>query len=59
MAVMGGERLVLSDTEWRRQRGRLVSALDSQSGSPGFKSRSGHLLDLFSVASSSNPRPRL
>ena len=30
-----------------------------QSGGPGFESRSGHLLDLFSVVPSSNPRPRL
>ena len=42
-----------------RQGGRVVSASDSQSGGPGFKSRSGHLLDLCSVAPSSNPRPRL
>ena len=32
-----------------RQRGRVVSALDSQSGGPGFESRSGHLLALFSA----------
>ena len=49
----------------RRQRGRVVSASDLQSGDPGFESRSGHLLDLFSVVPSrsvvpgSNPRPRL
>ena len=42
-----------------RQRGRVVSASDSQSGGPGFESRSGHLLDLCSVVPSSNPRPRL
>ena len=29
------------------------------SGGPGFESRSGHLLDLFSVVPSSNPRPLL
>ena len=32
-----------------RQRGQVVSASDSQSGGPGFESRSGHLLDLCSV----------
>ena len=37
----------------------MVSAWDSQSGGPRFKSRSGHLLDLFSVVPSSNPRSRL
>ena len=42
-----------------RQRGRVVSASDSQSDGPGFESRSGHLLDLFSVVPSSNPRSRL
>ena len=36
-----------------------VSASDLQSDGPGFKSRSGHLLDLFSVVPSSNPRPCL
>ena len=41
------------------QRGRVVSASDSQSGGPGFESRSGHLLDLCSVVPSSNSRPRL
>ena len=41
------------------QRGRVVSASDLQSGGPGFESRSGHLLDLFSIVPSSNPRPRL
>ena len=35
-----------------RRRGRVVSASDSQSGCPGFESRSGHLLDLFSVVPS-------
>ena len=43
----------------RRQRGQVVSASDLQSGGPGFESRSGNLLDLFSVVPSSNPRPRL
>ena len=42
-----------------RQRGRVVSASDSQSGGPGFESRSGHLLDFCSVVPSSNSRPRL
>ena len=42
-----------------RQRGRVVSASDSQSGGPGFESRSGHLLGLFSVVPSSNPQPPL
>ena len=30
-----------------RQRGRVVSALESQPGGPEFKSRSDHCLDLF------------
>ena len=30
---------------------------DSQSGELAFDTRSGHLLDLFSFAPSSNPRP--
>ena len=42
-----------------RQRDRVVSASDSQSGGPGSESRSTHLLDLFLVVPSSNPRPRL
>ena len=29
------------------QRGRIVSALDSQSSGPGFEFRSDHYLDLF------------
>ena len=33
----------------RSQSGQVVSASDSQSGGPGFVSRSGDLLDLFSV----------
>ena len=44
-----------------RQRGRVVSVSDPQSGDPGFESRSNHYLDLFvsgSVAPNSNPRPR-
>ena len=41
-----------------RQRGRVVSASDSQSGGPGFESCSGHLLDLCSVIPSSNSWPR-
>ena len=37
----------MQNTKW--QRSRVVSASDSQSGGPpGFESRSGHLLDLFS-----------
>ena len=43
----------------RRQSGQVVSVYDSQSGGPGFESRSGNLLDLFSVILSSNPRPCL
>ena len=31
----------------------MVSALELQSGEPGFESRFGHLLDLFSICSSS------
>ena len=34
----------------------MVSVSDLQSGGPGFESCSGHLLDLFSVVPSSNPR---
>ena len=37
----------------------MVRASDSQFSSPGFEFRSGHLLDLFLVVSSSSPRPRL
>ena len=48
-----------SKTMLGRQRGRVVSASDSQSGGPGFESRSGHLLDLCSVVPSLNSRPRL
>ena len=44
----------LNTTKFRRQRGRAVSASDSQSGGTGFESRSGHLLDLCSVVPSSN-----
>ena len=40
----------------RRHRDRVVNASDSQSGDPGFESRSGDLLDLFSVVPSSDPR---
>ena len=43
----------------RRQSGQVASAYDSQSGGPRFESRSGNLLDLFSVILSSNPRPCL
>ena len=43
----------------RRQSGQVVSVYDSQSGGPGFESRSGNLLDFFSVILSSNPWPRL
>ena len=32
---------------------------DSESGSPGFESYSGNLLDLFSVVPILNTRPRL
>ena len=38
------KRIFLSQA---RQCGRVVRALDSQSGGPGFGSRSCHLLDLF------------
>ena len=40
----------------RRQHGRVVRAPDLKSGGPGFKSRSDHYLNLFSVVPSSNPR---
>ena len=47
------------DTGWNYQYGGCVaSVLDSQSSSPRFTFYSGHLLDLFSVFLSSNPRPR-
>ena len=52
------QQLHSSDSK-NRQRGRVVFASVSQSGGPGFESRSGHLLDLFSVVPSSNPRSRL
>ena len=39
-----------------RQYGRVVSVSDAL---PRFESRSGHLLNLFLVVPSSNPRPRL
>ena len=42
-----------------RQGGRVVSASDSQSGSPGFESCSGHFLGLFSAVLSWNPWPCL
>ena len=42
-----------------RQRGHLASMLDSQSSSPRFTFRSGHLLDLLSVVPSSYPQPCL
>ena len=51
--------LLVSRHTRRRQRGRVVSASDSQSDGPGFESRSGHLLDLCSVVPSSNSRPHL
>ena len=41
--------------KWR-QRGRVVRAVDLKSAGPGFKSRSDHFLDLFSVVPSSTPR---
>ena len=43
----------------RGQCGRVVSPPVLKSSGPGFKSRSGHLLDLFSVIPSSNPCPRV
>lgn len=41
------------------KRGRVASSSDSQSGNPGFESRSGHLPDLVSVVLSLNPQPCL
>ena len=32
-----------------RQRGQVLGKSDLQSGGPGFESRSGYLLDLYSV----------
>ena len=43
----------------RRQRDRVVRALDLRIGGPEFKSRSDRWLELFSVVPSSNPRPHL
>ena len=40
----------------RRQRDRVVRALDLRIGGPEFKSRCDRWLDLFSVVPSSNPR---
>ena len=37
----------------------MVSLSDSESGGPGFESRSGHLLDFFLVVPILNPRPGL
>ena len=51
--------LSLENVYLRMQSGGVVSALDSQSGAPGFGSRSGHLLDLFSVVPRSNLLPCL
>ena len=51
--------------KWREEihgtdgRVAVFSASDSQAGDPGFDSLSGHLLDLFSVVVSLNPRSRL
>ena len=58
---MARKRILLSNSidGIGRQPGRVVNASDSQYGGPGFESRSGHLLDLFSVVPSSNPRSRL
>ena len=56
MEYLGLEENFLSQG---KQCGLVVSTLDSQSGGPGFGSRSCHLLDLFSDISSSNSRPRL
>ena len=42
-----------------RQRGRVVKALDLQFGGPEFKSCPDRQLDLFSVVTNLNPRPRL
>ena len=42
---------------WQGQHGWVVSMLDLQSGGPGFKNCSGHLLDLISVVPSLNPWP--
>ena len=35
----------------------MVTALDSQSDGPRFESRSGHLVDFFSVVPSLSPQP--
>ena len=39
-----------------QRNGRVISAMASQSRSPGFEAGSGNLLDLFLVVASSNPR---
>lgn len=46
-------------TAAQKQRDRVVSTSDSQSGGPGFESRCNHLPDLFSVVPSSNLWPHL
>ena len=50
---------VMESPRIRRQRGWVVSASESESGGPGFESRSGNLLELFWVVLSSNPWPHL
>ena len=53
------ENLLIRQGGTGGQRGRVVSASDSQSGGPGFESRSGHLLDLCLVVPSLSSRLRL
>ena len=52
---------VLKTNLWEESKqGSRVHLLFYFGGSgPGFESRSAHLMDLFSIVSSSNPRPRL
>ena len=45
--------------EFRRQRGRVVWALELKSDEPEIKSRSDNQLDLFQVVPSSPPRLRV
>ena len=59
MEMLGAKVKIYNLVRLWRQRGRVVSATDSQSGGPGFKYCSCHLLDLFSVILSSGPWPHL
>ena len=59
MEMLGAKVKIYNLVRLWRQCGQVVSATDSQSGGPGFKCCSCHLLDLFSVILSSGPWPHL